>query len=361
MLSKGFLKTSPRVCFLVGTMVFLSGCPNKKGTEATRVSGGGATFVDPIMQKWSQEYKQIKGLEVDYKKSGSGNGIQQMTGKVLDFGCTDAPMNKEQTENALKEAGEVIHVPVTIGAVVLAFNVEGVDSLQLTGEVVADIYSGKITKWNDPRIVEINPGTNFPDKKIVAVYRAESSGTSNIFSEYLGKVSPEFKEKVGVGTNPKWPQGIGLGQPGNDGIAGYVKNNPNTIGYVELLYAKQNKIKYASIRNKAGKFITPTPEAASTAATAAMKVKQENEPYSLHELTYSLTNAEGEQSYPICGMSYAILYKNQSRRKGKPIVEFLKWATSEGQKFATELDYAPLPAELTKAIAVRLDQVEFVD
>lgn len=364
MTSRGFWSIgSLGFVFLVGAITVLNGCSCTPpgGKEATRVSGGGATFVDPIMQKWSQEYKDIKGLEVDYKKSGSGNGITQTTEKVLDFGCTDAPMTKEQTKTAQDKGGEVIHVPVTVGAVVLAFNVEGVESLQLTGAIVAEIYMGKITKWNDPKIAELNKGAKLPDTKIVAVYRADKSGTSNIFSEYLAKASPDFKEKIGASQEPKWPQGIGLGQPGNDGIAGYVKANPNTIGYIELYYAKQNKITFASVKNKAGKFVTATPEAASAAAASATKIKQEKEPYSLHELTFSITDAEGDESYPICGMSYAILYKKQSAKKGKPIVAFLKWATSDGQKFAKDLEYAPLPAELAQKIAARLDQVEFAD
>lgn len=338
------------------------GCKNQPSNSdeggVRRLGGGGATFVDPIMQKWSAEYKASKGTEIDYKKSGSGNGIQQMTGKVLDFGCTDAPMNKEETATAKDEGGEVIHLPVIMGAVVLVYNVPDVTSpLQFTGPILADIYRGKITKWNDPALVAINPDAKLPAMDIVPVYRSESSGTTSIFTEYLSKVSPEFKKEIGVSKSPKWPK-IGTGQNGNDGVAGHVQRNPGCIGYVEMYYAKNNKLPFAKLKNKSGKFVLPEATAVTAAAEIAMKEQATTEPYTLHQLTFSLTDIAGEQTYPICGASYAVLYKKQPAAKGKTLVAFLKWATTEGQQFAGALEYAELPQELRTKIAERLNQVE---
>lgn len=351
---------TPRLLLPVGLSValaFVAGCSG--GSAAPRISAGGATFVDPIMQKWSGEYKRLKNVEIDYIKSGSGQGVQQMTARTLDFGCTDAPMKKEQVEAARAQGGEVVHVPLTMGAVAVVYNLpEATAPLKLTGQVVADIYHRKVTKWNDPAIAALNPGVPLPDKDIVPVYRAEASGTTNIFSEYLAKSSAAFKAEVGAGTEPKWPKG-GTGQKGNDGIAGFVKNNAGTIGYVEVVYAKKNGLQTAVVRNRKGQFVAPTPEAVTAAAQEAMKEKPTAEPYSLHELTYSLTDADGEQAYPISGLSYAVLFAKQPKDKGPVIVEFLKWAATDGQQFAGELEYAPLPAELQQKVKERLGQVVF--
>ena len=350
-----------RIPFLIAAVMFcISGCSGC-GKEVKRINGGGATFVDPIMQKWSAVYKEQKGIEIDYKKSGSGNGIQQMIAKTLDFGCSDAPMNKEQLDTAMKEGGEVIHIPLTMGAVVLVYNLpeSGESQLVFTGKVLADIYRGVVKKWNDPAIAEINKGVNLPDREIVPVYRSEGSGTTKIYTEYLSKSNTDFAKEIGPATEPKWPK-IGTGQNGNDGIAGFVKNNPYTIGYVELFYAHKNEIRFAKVRNRKGTDISPDAEGVvSAAAAAALATPQEKEPYSLHELTFSLTDTNSDAAYPICGISYAILYKKLPAAKGKPLVEFLKWATSEGQQFAKGLDYAPLPDELIKKIQARLDQVQY--
>jgi phosphate transport system substrate-binding protein len=340
-------------------MLSATGCGRKDGgAGASRLNGGGATFVDPIMQRWSSEYKTAKNVEVDYKKSGSGNGIQQMSGKVLDFGCTDAPMNKEETENAKGEGGEVVHVPVIMGAVAMIYNVPGVPNhLKLSGDVIAKIYLGEITMWNDPAIAGLNAGVNLPATGITPVYRAESSGTTSVFTEYLSKSSESFKAKIGISKNPKWPK-IGTGQNGNDGIAGHVKRNEGCIGYVELYYAKKSELSYASLKNRRGKDVLPDPENVAAAAAAALATPPTVEPYTLHQLTFSLTDVDSDLAYPICGASYAVLYKKQPAGKGKALVEFLKWATGEGQQFAKELDYSPLPAELQAKIAARLDEVK---
>jgi phosphate transport system substrate-binding protein len=326
-------------------------------SSSKRVSGGGATFVAPIMQKWSAEYKAVSGTEIDYSKSGSSDGIKQMTDRGLDFGCSDAPMKKDQVEKAKEKGGEVVHVPLIMGAVAVVYNLPNVPALKLSGPVIADIYLGKLTNWNAEPIKALNPGVELPDLRITPVYRQEGSGTTNIFTEYLNKVSPEFADKIPAGTNPTWPK-IGLAQNGSDGVARHVKENGGCIGYVEVSYAKMNDIRAALVQNAKGKFVGPEADAVTAAGEWALTQKQTKAPYSLHELTYSLTNADHEKAYPICGISYGLLYKKQTGKKGKRLVEFLKWATTDGQKYAAELHYAPLPAELGKKVAARLDQVE---
>ncbi len=338
---------------------FAGGCGGY-GKSGPRISAGGATFVNPIMQKWSGEYKKAKNVEIDYVSKGSGYGVEQMTAKTIDFGCTDAPMKKEQLAAAKEKGGDVFHVPLIMGAVAVVYNVPEIKGheLKLTGDVLADIYRKKIVKWNDPRLVSLNAGVPLPDKDIVVVARADSSGTTNIFSEYLSKVSPDFKKDIGTSTKPKWPQGV-TGQEQNDGVAGFTKDNAGTIGYVELLFAKKNGLPTARLKNRAGEWIEPEGGAVTAAAEEAMKVKNDAEPYSLHDLTYSLTDADGKKSYPICGISYAILFAKLPKDKGPVIVEFLKWAASDGQQYAKEMDYAPLPEELRKKVQEKLGQVKF--
>jgi phosphate transport system substrate-binding protein len=342
---------------LVPLVALLAGCGERK---SERLSGGGATFVDPILQKWSAEYKATTGVEIDYSKSGSSDGIRKMTERELDFGCSDAPMRKEQVEAARAKGGEVVHVPVIAGGVAVIYNLPDVADLKLSGPVIAGIYLGKITRWNDAAITKLNPGVQLPDTGIVPVYRAEGSGTSNIFTEFLSKTHPEFAQNIGASTSPKWPE-IGTGQKGSDGVANHVKGNVGCIGYAEVSYAKSNGIAVAGVQNAKGQFTRPEADAVTAAAEWALTQQQTKEPYSLHELTYTLTNADSEKAYPICGFSYAVLYKKEPTKKGKALVEFLKWATTEGQKFAGELHYAPLPAELGKRVAERLNQVEFAD
>lgn len=335
----------------------LSGCGG--GSSAPRVSAGGATFVNPIMQKWSGEYRGRHGVEIDYVAKGSGYGIEQMTDRNLDFGCSDAPMKKSQVDAAKGKGGDVVHVPLVMGAVAVVYHVPEVkDQLKLTGEVLADVFRREITRWDDKRIAELNPGLSLPAKDIVVVARAESSGTTNIFTEYLSKASGAFKSAIGTSTKPKWPQGV-IPQEQNDGVAGFVKDNAHTIGYVEVLFAKKNNLQVALLRNRAGAFVGPDADGAVAAAEEAMKAKPTEEPYSLHDLTYSLTDAAGAKSYPVCGISYAVLYAKLPKDKGPAIVAFLTWAVTDGQQFAREFDYAPLPDDLRKKAAERLGQVTF--
>ena len=329
-----------------------------KSASAPRISAGGATFVDPIMQKWSAEYRKAKNVEIDYVAKGSGYGISNVTSKNLEFGCSDAPMTAKEVEAAKTAGGEVIHVPVAIGAVAMIYNLDGIKDLKLSGEVLAEIYLRKITQWNDPKIAALNAGVALPGAPITPVVRDQSSGTTNIFTEYLAKRSAEFAKAPGVSKSPKWPEGVAP-KSENAGIAEFVKSTPNTIGYVELAFAKNNGIPYATLINKAGKAVNPDAASVTAAVDAAMKVKQDKEPYSLHPLTYSFTDAEGDGAYPIVGASYAILFKKQPRDKGPAIVEFLKWVAADGQQFAAELDYAPLPGGLSKKAQEVLRTVTF--
>ncbi|HEV3142868.1 MAG TPA: phosphate ABC transporter substrate-binding protein PstS [Gemmataceae bacterium] len=337
------------------------GCNSDSGGPggAKRLSGGGATFIDPLIQEWKQQYQSAKGVEIDYQAKGSGNGIQQMTEKTIDFGCSDAPMNKKQLEAAKEKGGDVVHIPLTMGPVVVAYNLPGVEKpLVLSGPVISDIYLGKIKKWNSKEIQDLNKDTKLPELEIFPLFRAEASGTTNIFTDYLSKVSPEFKEKVGSSTQPTWPKGVGGGERGNDGVANRIKNSAGAVGYVEVRYAKKGGLQYGAIRNKAGKDVMASPEGVTAAAAKAMEQPQTEEPYSLHELTFSLTNADGDDSYPICGISYCVLYKKQPAGTGKALVDFLRWAVHEGQGASKKLDYAPLPEELVKKIDARLNLVE---
>lgn len=346
---------------LVAAIFAVSGCGNRND-GAIRINGGGSSFVNPIMQKWSASFKESNGAEIDYKKSGSGDGVKQMTAKTLDFGCTDVPMTKEQTDVAKKDGGDVIHVPVAMGAVAIIYKVPGIDKpLVLDGKTLADIYLAKVKNWNDQAIVDLNPELKdkLPNLPIILVVRAESSGTTKIFTEFLSKSNSEFKEKIGAKSEPNWGR-AGTGQNGNDGVAGFVEKNDGAIGYVELYYAQMGKIAFATIRNRKGKLIAPNSEGGvAAAAETAMSTPPKEEPYSLHELTFSLTDIDADQAYPICGVTYAVLYAKQPEKKGKKIAEFLKWATTDGQKFAKELGYAPLPSELAKKCHSRLDQLKF--
>ena len=282
-----------------------------------------------------------------------------MTDGVFFFGCSDAPMNKEFLEKAKAKHGEVVHIPLVIGAVVLPYNLPEVkEPLIFSGPVVADIFLQNITKWNDPKIQALNPGVTLPDLGITTIVRAESSGTSNVFTEYLAKVSPDFGKRIKPSTTPNWPEGITKERESN-GVVLAVKKQTGAIGYVELAYAIQNQVPYAKVRNLAGKDVLPTLESISAAAEGSLGLEQKEEPYSLHQLTYSITNAPGEASYPISAMSYCVIYKKLAADKGKPFVDFLRWATTEGQALSQKKDYAPLPKSLQEKIQERLKEIEF--
>lgn len=335
--------------------LFGSGCGKSGG--GNRITAGGATFIDPLMQKWMTEYKAAKGVEIDYTAKGSGYGISQVTGKSVAFGCSDAPMNKKELDAAAAAGGEIIHVPLTVGAVAVIYNLPGVPELKLSGPVLADIYMRKVTKWNEKPIADLNPGVALPDTPIVPVFRAEDSGTTATFTEYLAKVSDPFKTDVGVSKKPKWPAG-GTGQQGSGGVAQHVKDNEGSIGYVEVSYALKSQVATAALKNKAGGFAKPDTAAVTAAADGASGEKPTSEPHSLHPLGISLTDAGGEKAYPIVGISYGMIFLNPPAAPGgAAAAEFLKWAVTDGQQYAADLGYAPLPKTLQAKCTELLNKV----
>jgi len=340
------------IAILVLVAALMLGCAQKPDedvdTSKITITGAGASFPYPLISKWAEEYKKLTGVTINYQSIGSGGGIRQIIAKTVDFGASDAPM----TPAEYKKAPGILHIPETIGAVVVAYNIPDLNGrLKLSGEVIADIYLGKITKWNDPRIAELNPDLNLPDKEIVVVKRADGSGTTYIFTDYLSSVSKEWAEKIGKGKVFNFPPEVasrGVQAKGNEGVTATIKQNPYSIGYIELTYAVQNNVPYALIKNKAGNFVEANVETvAAAAANSAKDLPKGDEPW--HDV--SIVNAPGENSYPISSFSYLLVYKDLSympEKKAKALVDFLKWAVTEGQKYAEPLHYVPLPEEVQK-------------
>lgn len=335
------------------SVAILSGVAcSPKGSGSTEGSvhlqGAGATFPNPLYQKWLSEYGKLHAnVKIDYQSIGSGGGIKQIQAQTVEFGASDSPMRDEDLKAA---PGELLHIPTVLGAVVITYNLVGTDQkLQFSPDVLADIFLGKIKKWNDPRIAADNIGAKLSTSDITVVHRSDGSGTSAVFTDYLSKVSPEWKEKVGAGTSPSWP--VGIGGKGNEGVTGQVKNTPNTIGYVELAYAVQNKLPVARIKNASGSFVEPSIDSVTAAAAAAAA----NTP---DDLRVSITNSTGAQVYPISSYTYILVYKNQKdATKGKTLVDFLWWGIHEGQSFAKQLDYAPLPEDIVKRTEAKINSI----
>lgn len=311
------------------------------------LNGAGATFPFPLYSKWIAEYnRQFPNIKINYQSIGSGGGIRQIIAGTVDFGATDAPMKADESKQA---PGKLYHVPTTIGAVVLCYNLPEVTSgsLKLSAEALADIYLGKIKKWNDPKIAADNEGAKLPAKDISVVYRTDGSGTTNVYTDYLSAVSGEWKEKVGAGKSVKWP--VGLGAKGNEGVTGQIKTTPYTIGYTERAYATQNKLPMAELKNKSGKFVAPTTAAMSAAAEGVEM------PAELH---VSLVNSAAEAAYPIVGYTYLLVYADaKDPTKGEAIAKYLWWSLHDGQKFAESLDYAPLPEKVVGLVEARLKEL----
>ncbi len=337
----------------ISLMVFLLISMIGISSAQLQLNGAGATFPYVIYSKWFDEYQKKTGIQFNYQSIGSGGGIKQVIEGTVDFGATDGPMKDEQLAEAkVKQNTEVLHIPTVMGAVVATYNVAEIgEGLKLTPDVLADIFLGKITKWNDGRIAAANKGINLPDKGIVVVHRSDGSGTTYIFVDYLSKVSGEWKTNVGVGTSVNWP--VGLGGKGNEGVAGQVKQIDGSIGYVELAYAVKNKLPYASLKNKAGNFIVPSLESVTAAAMSEAKKMPE-------DLRVSITDAAGKDSYPISGFTWLLIYKDQKdEAKAKALVNFLKWAFKEGEAFAPALYYAPLPKEVIKLNEKKIASIHF--
>jgi phosphate transport system substrate-binding protein len=310
------------------------------------LNGAGATFPYPLYSKWIAEYnKQFPNIRINYQSIGSGGGIRQIIAGTVDFGATDAPMKDDESKQA---PGKLLHIPATIGAVVISYNVpEASGTLKLTAETLTGIYLGTIKKWNDPKIVADNPDAKLPAKDIAVVYRTDGSGTTAVFTDYLAAVSKEWKDKVGAGKSVKWP--VGLGAKGNEGVSGQLKTTPYTIGYIERAYATQNKLPMAELKNKSGKFIAPTTPAMSAAAEGVEM------PAELH---VSLVDSAAEAAYPITGYTYLLVYADaKDPAKGEAIAKYLWWALHDGQKFAESLDYAPLPPKVVTQVEARLKEL----
>src|SRR5215208_1893048 len=332
--SKRSLQLVASLCVLV--LAFIGCNPGGNGSSTISLQGAGATFPNPLYQKWLSEYGKLQpNIRIDYQSIGSGGGIKQLKEQTVDFGASDAPMKDEDLKSA---PGEVLHIPTVLGAVVITYNLQGVSQpLRFSPETLADIFLGKIKKWNDAKISADNPGVTLPTTDITVVHRSDGSGTSAVFTDYLSKVSAEWKEKVGSGTSPNWPTGIG--GKGNEGVTGQVKNTPNTIGYVELAYAVQNKLPVAHVKNSTGSFIEPSIDSVTAAAAASAASTPD-------DLRVSITNANGAQAYPIASYTYILVYKDQKdQAKGKALVDFLWWGIHDGEAYAKELQYAPLPAD----------------
>jgi phosphate transport system substrate-binding protein len=305
--------------------------------QALQINGAGATFPNPIYSKWFAEYNKLHpNIRINYQPIGSGGGIQQVTNQTVFFGATDGPMNDEQLKSA---PGPILHVPTVLGAVVPVYNIPGLsDELKFTGQALADIYLGKIKKWNDPAMAKLNPGVKLPANDITVVHRSDGSGTTYIFVDYLSKVSPEFKSQVGVSTSVKWPAGVG--GKGNEGVTGLVSQTPGSIGYVELIYALQNKIAFGSVQNAAGEFVKASVDSVTKAADSAAATMPA-------DFRVSITNAPGAGAYPISSFTWILLYEDpKDKAAARAMVDFMKWALTEGQKYCADLGYAPLPSNV---------------
>ena len=336
-----------KIALTLLAVLLMLAMPGISRADEVTLTGAGATFPKPLYEKWASEYmKAHPGVRINYQGIGSGGGIKQAQERTVDFGATDGPM----TDKQLEKAPGILHIPMILGAVVPIYNLSEVGDKPLVfdGPVLADLFLGKIKKWNDPAIAKLNPGVNLPDKPVTIVHRSDGSGTTYIWTDYLSKVSEGWKSGPGKATTVNWP--AGRGAKGNDGVAGDVKQNPGSLGYVELIYAANNAIAYGDVVNAAGKTIHAS-EASVSAAAASLKQASE-------DLRISITNAEGEAAYPISSFTWILVYKDQTdAAKGKALVDFLNWATHDGQSLAAPLHYAPLPREFIPKVEQKLKSI----
>jgi phosphate transport system substrate-binding protein len=311
------------------------------------INGAGATFPYPIYSKWFDEYAKVDpSVRFNYQSIGSGGGQKQITAQTVDFGASDGPMSDE---NLAKAPGKLLHIPTVAGADVITYNLPGNPKLKLNSDAIVNLFLGNITKWNDSKIAALNPDVTLPDLPVVVVHRSDGSGTTFIFTDYLSSVSPVWEDSVGKSTSVKWP--VGLGGKGNEGVAGQVKQLSGAVGYVELIYAKQNQMPYADVKNAAGNFITPSLDSV-TAALATAKIPD--------DFRFSMVNAPGDQAYPIAGTTWLLVYQQQKdAAKGKKLVEFLNWALTQGEGMASSLDYASLPATVQQRVLERIKTIKY--
>jgi phosphate transport system substrate-binding protein len=324
-----------------GVTAACGGSGRAEGGPAARnvqINGAGATFPYPIYSKWTAEYNRLRpNIQINYQSQGSGAGIRQLTNRTVFFGASDQPMRDEQLKAA---PGPILHLPTVIGSVVPIFNLPGVTELQFTGALLADIAMGNVTRWNDPALATLNPGVSLPDMAITFVHRSDGSGTTFVWADYLAKVSPEFKQKVGVDASVNWPAGVGA--KGNEGVAGLVKQTPGALGYTEPAYANQNQITFGAIRNAAGRFLKASPESVTAAAAGAAADMPA-------DFRVSITNAPGENAYPVASFTWMLFYETPDDPvQARAMADFMRWALTDGQRFAIELGYSPLPANVVQ-------------
>ena len=319
-------------------------------TAGVDLNGAGATFPYPIYSKWFSDYAAKTGVKINYQSIGSGGGIRQLSDQTVDFGAADSPMSDDELSKA--RGGAVMHFPTVLGAVVITYNVPGVTQpLRLTGSTIADIFLGRITKWSDTRIASTNPGVKLPASDVLVVHRSDGSGTTYIFSDYLSAVSPQWKSGPGKGKELQWP--VGIGAKGNEGVAGQVKQTPGAIGYVELAYARQNKLSYALVESASHEFVEPTVQSVTAAASGALEQLPPNTDYRV-----SIVNASGKGSYPISSFAYLLVYRAQrDSTKARKLKDFMRWAFTQGEQAAASLDYAPLPTQLARRLVTRIDSI----
>jgi phosphate transport system substrate-binding protein len=337
-----------RLIVALFTVLAIAGI-SRSGFADMLVNGAGATFPYPIYSKWFDVYaKENPGIKFNYQSIGSGGGIRMLSNRTVDLGASDAPMTNQQLSDA---PGKILHFPSVMGAVVVAYNLPGfTGTLRLTGPVIADIYAGKITKWDDDQIKALNPGVAIPSQDIVVCHRSDGSGTSYIFTDYLSKVSPSWATDPGKGTAVKWP--AGLGGKGNEGVTALVQQTPGAIGYVELIYALNNKIPFAQLQNKAGNWVD-----ASLAGVTAAAASSAND--MAPDFRVSITNAPGADAYPISSFTWLLVYQKQTNKDvGEQIKKFLGWAMTEGQTYAPDLKYAPLPAAVVQKETAQIQEIQ---
>jgi len=334
---------------LVGCGAQNPSTPGQEKAEPVNLTGAGSSFVYPLLNQQIEEYRKANSnITINYQSTGSGAGIKQVSEQTIDFGATDGPMTEDQQKAA--KGGEILHIPLTLGAVAVTYNVPNAPkNLKISPAVLGDIFLGKVTNWNDKRIATDNPGVTLPDTKITVAHRSDGSGTTYIFSDYLSSISPEWLSKVGKGTSLNWPAGIG--GKGNAGVAGAIQQTPGSIGYLELAYAVQNNLSYATMQNKEGKWIAPSLQSTSAAAAAATIPE---------DMKVSIVNSPGAEAYPITGFTWALIYQDQKdKAKGTALVNFLNWSIHDGQNLSETLQYAKLPASLVVREEAMLKSITF--
>ena len=326
------------------------GAQASQATDAGELTGAGSTFAFPLYSRWATDYKEKTGTKVNYQSIGSGGGIRQLSEMTVDFGATDGPMTDEELSKA--KGGPILHVPTALGGVVLTYNLPELKApIKLTADAIADIFRGRITRWDDPRLSALNPGAALPARDIVVVHRSEGSGTTFVFTEYLSATVPAWANVVGKGKDVKWP--VGLGGKGNEGVTGQIKQTPGSLGYVELAYASQNKLPAALVMNASGHFVAPSVASITAAAAGVAEKLPANSDYRI-----SIVNAPGLEAYPISSFTWILMYRTPTdTAKGRRLAAFVRWGLSAGQAVEASLDYAPLPDLIAKRLLQRMDSL----